>query len=104
MPGTHFLITIDPDAPTDFQKLRLEHALENHQPSLAHLIADALGNEPGKYLVSVEVRVEVKETRSIDRIAPGLPAIQESWIASNLIEAEPGSIEAIAQQTVNLIQ
>lgn len=59
----HLVLTINPAAKFDWQRCELRDPLAGALPTLSNLVADAVGNHPGNYLVTVKLEVEVLEQR-----------------------------------------
>jgi hypothetical protein len=57
----HFVLKLNPDAKFEWERCALHHPITAEQPSLATLVADAVGGQAGSYLVSVKLEVSVLE-------------------------------------------
>lgn len=57
----HFVLNINPDAQYDWEQCILRNPITGEQPDLTALIAKAVENEPGSYLVAVSIEVKVLE-------------------------------------------
>ncbi|UBF27463.1 hypothetical protein K9N68_05825 [Kovacikia minuta CCNUW1] len=55
----HLVLSIDPAAKFDWQRCDLRDPLTHDSPNLSELVAEAVGNNPGNYLVSVNLEVKV---------------------------------------------
>lgn len=61
----HYILQIDPDAKHDWERCSLRHPITAEQPDLAKLIAGVVGEQPGCYLVSMHIEIDVLETSSL---------------------------------------
>jgi hypothetical protein len=57
----HFVLSLNPTAQHDWERRTLRNPIAAERPDLADLIAEALGEEAGDYLVSVNIEVKVLE-------------------------------------------
>ena len=57
----HYILSINPTAKHDWDRIILRDPITAKRPELAKLIAEAIGAEPGTYLVSVNIEVKVLE-------------------------------------------
>lgn len=57
----HYLLSLNPTAKHDWDRCALRDPITAKRPELAKLIAEAVGAEPGTYLVSVNIEVKVLE-------------------------------------------
>jgi len=57
----HYILSLNPTAKHDWDRSILRDPITGKRPELAKLIADAIGAEPGAYLVSVDIEVKVLE-------------------------------------------
>lgn len=68
----HFVLNINPQAQYDWDKYILRNPITGERPDLTKIIAQALGNNSGDYLVAVNIEVKVLEkapTASSEAIA-----------------------------------
>lgn len=74
----HYILSINPEAEYDWNRCVLSHPITAHRPELAQIIAEAVGEEEGTYLVSVKIEVQVLEKvlEEMD-VAPVLPKRRE---------------------------
>jgi hypothetical protein len=80
----HYVLTLNPSAPAEHQRLKLNDPLTYNRPDLADLVANAIAQVPGTHLVKVTVQVEIIQSEPIE--PPGvLPACDTSWIDEHLI-------------------
>lgn len=61
----HYLLSLNPTAKHDWDRCILRDPITAKRPELAKLIAEAIGAEPGTYLVSVNIEVQVLEQASM---------------------------------------
>lgn len=57
----HYILKLDPDAQYDWDRCTLRDPITADRPDLATLIASAVGEQAGSYLVAVEIQVNVLE-------------------------------------------
>ena len=57
----HYILNLDPTARHEWDRCTLRDPLTAKRPDIAQLIAEAVGNETGSYLVSVNIEVQVLE-------------------------------------------
>ncbi len=57
----HYLLSLNPTAKHDWDRCILRDPITAKRPELAKLIAETIGAEPGTYLVSVNIEVQVLE-------------------------------------------
>ncbi|MBC7972644.1 MAG: hypothetical protein H7Z11_21390 [Verrucomicrobia bacterium] len=74
----HYILNLAPDAKYDWDRRTLRDPITADHPALADLVAQAVGNAPGSYLVAVKIEVKVLEqvdaAPSQQAIAPAMPA------------------------------
>jgi hypothetical protein len=61
----HYILQINPNAKHDWERCSLRHPITAEQPDLAKLVAATVGEQPGSYLVSVSIAIDVLETASL---------------------------------------
>ena len=61
----HYILNLNPTAKHDWDRCVLRDPITAKRPELAKLIAEAIGAEPGTYLVSVNIEVKVLEQASM---------------------------------------
>lgn len=76
----HYILNLDPNARYEWDRRTLRDPITADHPALADLIAEAIGEEAGSYLVSVQIDVKVLEKASVS----------ESHLAA-LVEVPPRS-------------
>lgn len=64
----YYVLNLDPTAQFDWDRCTLRDPITADRPEFAALIAEAVGKQPGSYLVSVNIEVQVLEE------APNAPA------------------------------
>jgi hypothetical protein len=57
----HYILCIDPNAQYAWDKCTLRDPISAQRPDFASLIAQAVGDETGSYLVAVNIEVKVLE-------------------------------------------
>lgn len=57
----HYILNLDPNARYEWDRRTLRDPITADHPALADLIAEAIGEEAGSYLVSVQIDVKVLE-------------------------------------------
>lgn len=57
----HYILSLNPTAKHDWDRCILRDPITAKRPEIAKLIAEAIGAEPGTYLVSVNIEVKVLE-------------------------------------------
>lgn len=57
----HYILQLDPNAKYEWDRCSLRDPITADRPGFAELIAQAVGEQPGAYLVSVKIEVEVLE-------------------------------------------
>ncbi|MDX2100637.1 MAG: hypothetical protein SFW36_22895 [Leptolyngbyaceae cyanobacterium bins.59] len=75
----HYILTLDPSAKYEWDRCTVRNPITADRPDFAHLLAEAVGQESGSYLISVEIQVQVLDqtyTESFDRSElPALPQL-----------------------------
>ena len=61
----HYVLSINSQAQHDWDKCIIRNPITGERPDLKSAIAQAVGNQPGSYLVSVQIEVEVLEKVAI---------------------------------------
>ncbi|MGF1480569.1 MAG: hypothetical protein ACFB4I_13945 [Cyanophyceae cyanobacterium] len=57
----HYVLSINPQAQYDWERCVLRNPITGERPDLNAIVAQAVGNQPGSYLVSVNIDVQVLE-------------------------------------------
>lgn len=57
----HYILNINPHAQYDWEQCSLRDPITSVQPDFASLIAQAVGDDTGTYLVAVNIEVKVLE-------------------------------------------
>lgn len=57
----HYILQLDPSAKYEWDRCSLRDPITADRPGFAELIAQAVGEQPGSYLVAVKIEVEVLE-------------------------------------------
>jgi hypothetical protein len=63
----HYVLSINPQAQYDWDKCVLRNPITGERPDFTQIIANAVGNEVGSYLISVNIEVQVLQKVAIDR-------------------------------------
>ncbi|HEY9693582.1 MAG TPA: hypothetical protein V6D15_15350 [Oculatellaceae cyanobacterium] len=78
----HYVLSLNPNAQHEWDRCTLRNPISAERPDLASMLAEAVGEEAGDYLVSVSIEVKVLEKaplpqpeRSID--VPTVPAVPQ---------------------------
>ena len=77
----HYILNLNPTAKHDWDRCILRDPITAKRPELAKLIAEAIGAEPGSYLVSVNVEVKVLEqaaTPQVEQLPLNVPELAPS--------------------------
>lgn len=73
----HYILNLDPNAKYDWDRRTLRDPITADHPALADLVAQAVGEEAGSYLIAVNIEVQVLEKASSESIqqvlSPMLP-------------------------------
>lgn len=83
----HYILNLNPTAKHEWDRCILRDPLTAKRPDIAKLIAEAVGENTGSYLVSVNIEVKVlEETKTLQSEQLSLP-FPEVNIASQMREA-----------------
>ncbi|MGA7936127.1 MAG: hypothetical protein WCA35_21415 [Kovacikia sp.] len=85
----HYILSLAPDAKYEWDRRTLRDPITAAHPALADLVAEAIGQESGSYLVSVKIEVTVLEkapAESVDRVVPSLVEMPGSTQRPQLAE------------------
>jgi hypothetical protein len=66
----HYILNLDPDAKYDWDRRTLRDPITADHPALADLVAQAVGEEPGSYLIAVNIEVKVLEKAAVAQVKP----------------------------------
>lgn len=64
----HYILNLDPDAKYDWDRRTLRDPITADHPALADLVAQAVGEESGSYLIAVNIEVKVLEKAAVDQV------------------------------------
>lgn len=84
----HYILSINPHAEYEWEQCTLRNPITAARPDLASLIAQAVGNEAGSYLVAVNIEVSVLEkvpSSQPQKVAVEVPAIAVNPQPSELV-------------------
>lgn len=70
----HYILSLDPNAKYEWDRCTLRDPITADHPSLAGLIAEAVGEQPGDYLVAVSIEVKVLEKAAPARASHVAPS------------------------------
>ncbi len=80
----HYILHLDPGAKYEWDRCSLRDPITADRPQFAELIAHAVGDQPGSYLVAVKIEVQVLEQvapesapASMPELRPSMPQLQE---------------------------
>lgn len=57
----HYVLSINSQAEHDWDKCVIRNPITGERPDLNSAIAQAIGNQPGSYLISLQIEVEILE-------------------------------------------
>jgi hypothetical protein len=57
----HYILSINPNAQYEWDRCSLRNPITAERPDFASLIAEAVGDEAGSYLVAVNIEIKVLE-------------------------------------------
>ncbi len=63
----HYILSINPEAEYDWDKVSLRNPISGNRPDFNKVIAEAVGEEPGTYLVAINIEVEVLEQETANK-------------------------------------
>ena len=64
----HYILSLNPTAKHDWDRCVLRDPIAGKRPEIAKLVAEAIGAEPGTYLVSVNIEVKVLEQAPMPQV------------------------------------
>jgi hypothetical protein len=73
----HYILNLDPNARYEWDRRTLRDPITANHPALADLIAEAVGEETGSYLVAVSIEVKVLEKAAIEQDNQTVPGLVE---------------------------
>jgi hypothetical protein len=76
----HYILTLNPNAKLEWDRCALRDPLTSKRPELAKLIAEAIGDTSGSYLVSVNIEVTVLDKAQLpqtEQLTLNLPELSE---------------------------
>ncbi|MBW4576782.1 MAG: hypothetical protein KME08_16025 [Aphanothece sp. CMT-3BRIN-NPC111] len=74
----HYVLSLNPAAQHDWDRCTLRNPIATERPDLAAMIAEAVGEEAGSYLVAVSIEVKVLEKAPLpqsERVPVDMPAM-----------------------------
>jgi hypothetical protein len=84
----HYILSINPHAQYEWEQCSLRDPITAARPDFASLIAEAVGDETGSYLVAVNIEVKVLEkapSSQPQRIPLEVPAVAVNPQPSELV-------------------
>lgn len=60
----HYILSLDPAAKYEWERCTLRDPITAEHPALAELVAKAVGDRAGSYLVAIQIDVQVLEANS----------------------------------------
>lgn len=69
----HYILSLDPDAKYEWDRCTLRDPITADHPSIAGLVAEAVGEQPGAYLVAVSIEVKVLEKTTHEQASVASP-------------------------------
>ncbi len=66
----HYVFSLNPSAEYEWERCALRDPITTERPDLASLVAEAVGNQPGAYLVEIKVEVKVLEQVPLAQATP----------------------------------
>lgn len=84
----HYILSINPNAQYEWDQCILRDPLTAVRPDFANLIAEAVGEETGSYLVAVNIEVTVLEkapTVQLQRVPSEVPTVAVNPQPSELV-------------------
>jgi hypothetical protein len=64
----HYVLNLNPAAQHEWDRCALRHPITAERPELASLIAQAVGSEPGSYLVAIDIEVKILEKTPLPQL------------------------------------
>jgi hypothetical protein len=64
-------LNINPEAKYEWERIEMQCPLTREEPSLKQLLADTI-EKPGRYLISIEVKVAIVEQMPLEQEEPGI--------------------------------
>ena len=84
----HYILSINPNAQYDWEQCSLRDPITAGRPDFASLIAEAVGEEAGSYLVAVNIEIKVLEKApnpQPQRVPVEMPTVTVNPQASELV-------------------
>ena len=84
----HYIFSINPNAQYEWEQCSLRDPITAERPDFASLIAEAVGDETGSYLVAVNIEVKVLEkaaTPQPQRVPIDVPGVAINSQPSELV-------------------
>ncbi len=71
----HYILSLDPAAKYEWERCTLRDPITAEHPALADLVAKAVGDRAGSYLVAIHIDVQVLEEAAIATVPALTPAL-----------------------------
>lgn len=71
----HYILNLDPNAKYDWDRRTLRDPITADYPALADLIAQEVGEDPGSYLIAVNIEVKVLEKVANEQVKQAAPVV-----------------------------
>lgn len=68
----HYILNLNPAASYEWERCTLRDPITAEHPALADLVAKAVGDRAGSYLVAVNIEVKVLEATAQSHLVPNL--------------------------------
>jgi hypothetical protein len=83
----HYILSINPNAEYEWEQYTLRDPITSERPDFAKLIAEAVGDETGSYLVAVNIEVKVLEKASpqAPKMSIDMPTVNVTAQRSELV-------------------
>jgi len=84
----HYVFSLNPNAQHQWDRSTLRNPITAERPDLASLVAEAVGEEAGSYLVAVNIEVQVLEKAPLpesERVPVEVPAVMTPGQVKELV-------------------
>ena len=90
----HYILTINPQAKHEWEKCTIRNPITGEHPDLTSAIALAIGNQPGSYLIGVQIEVEVLEQAAISTSSSSSKTIDLTTSRKGMTTVQPQKLVA----------
>lgn len=73
----HYILSLDPNAQYEWDRCALRDPMTAARPALADLVAAEVGEQPGAYLVAINIEVTVLEKTALPQENTPLPLTEK---------------------------